>query len=562
MSKKRIATGVVALSAVAGLLLSGCSSDDSSSGGSGASVDYTQAADYAPTDRDEVQDGGTLTLPLTEMAEQQNFFEANMNAYSRQIWTWYNPQLAEYSTNGEYSPNPNYITSVEDDVVDGHTVVSYTINEQATYNDGTPIDWRSFENTWRFSNGEMEGVTPNSTDGYELIDSVERGETDKQAVVTFTQAYPWWKGLFNSLLHPSVNTAELFNEGYVQQLHPEWGAGPFTVESVDFQRGEVIFVPNDQWWGDTPKLDRVTYRQMEDQASLNALRAGEIDATSVSTASRLKVAHELGDAVEIRTGREAAVNLLTLNSQTPALSDAAVREAIFRALDREQLAEVRFQGLDYEENAPGSLIFYEGQPGYEDIAGQIASYDPEQAKELLEEAGWSEGTDGIRTKDGETLTVRYTNFGDDEIFNALASATQQMLRQVGVDLQIDQRPTNQFSQVTRERDFDILPMAFSSSDPYGVAYFNQIYGSDSELNKSATGTEEFDKKILELQQLTTEDEQIAKSNELELEALQLYGVFPTMTRPAITAVKSGLVNYGPTFFGTIRKEDVGWKVTA
>lgn len=185
-----------------------------------------------------------------------------------------------------------------------------------------------------------------------------------------------------------------------------------------------------------------------------------------------------------------------------------------------------------------------------------------QAKELLEEAGWSEGTDGIRTKDGETLTVRYTNFGDDEIFNALASATQQMLRQVGVDLQIDQRPTNQFSQVTRERDFDILPMAFSSSDPYGVAYFNQIYGSDSELNKSATGTEEFDKKILELQQLTTEDEQIAKSNELELEALQLYGVFPTMTRPAITAVKSGLVNYGPTFFGTIRKEDVGWKVTA
>lgn len=562
MSKKRIATGVVALSAVAGLLLSGCSSDDSSSGGSGASVDYTQAADYAPTDRDEVQDGGTLTLPLTEMAEQQNIFEANMNAYSRQIWTWYNPQLAEYSTNGEYSPNPNYITSVEDDVVDGHTVVSYTINEQATYNDGTPIDWRSFENTWRFSNGEMEGVTPNSTDGYELIDSVERGETDKQAVVTFTQAYPWWKGLFNSLLHPSVNTAELFNEGYVQQLHPEWGAGPFTVESVDFQRGEVIFVPNDQWWGDTPKLDRVTYRQMEDQASLNALRAGEIDATSVSTASRLKVAHELGDAVEIRTGREAAVNLLTLNSQTPALSDAAVREAIFRALDREQLAEVRFQGLDYEENAPGSLIFYEGQPGYEDIAGQIASYDPEQAKELLEEAGWSEGTDGIRTKDGETLTVRYTNFGDDEIFNALASATQQMLRQVGVDLQIDQRPTNQFSQVTRERDFDILPMAFSSSDPYGVAYFNQIYGSDSELNKSATGTEEFDKKILELQQLTTEDEQIAKSNELELEALQLYGVFPTMTRPAITAVKSGLVNYGPTFFGTIRKEDVGWKVTA
>lgn len=95
-----------------------------------------------------------------------------------------------------------------------------------------------------------------------------------------------------------------------------------------------------------------------------------------------------------------------------------------------------------------------------------------------------------------------------------------------------------------------------------MAYFNQIYGSDSELNKSATGTAELDRKIEELQQISSGDEQIARANELESEALQLYGVFPTMTRPAIVAVKTGLVNYGPTFFGTIRKEDVGWKAGA
>lgn len=68
--------------------------------------------------------------------------------------------------------------------------------------------------------------------------------------------------------------------------------------------------------------------------------------------------------------------------------------------------------------------------------------------------------------------------------------------------------------VTR-RDFDMFPMGFSQSDPYGVAYFQQTYASDSQLNRSGTGTPEMDEKINELQKLPTEDEQIRRANELE-----------------------------------------------
>ncbi|MDO4611035.1 ABC transporter family substrate-binding protein [Corynebacterium sp.] len=546
---------LAAVIAAAGLVLTGCGGDG---GDAGAGIDHSQVADYNPMERDQIKDGGELNLALRELSEQQNTFHADGTRYTKDVWRLYNPVLATFTPEGEYAPNPAYITDVKDDSNDDRTVVTFTINDKATYNDGTPIDWRAFENTWKFNNGTNGDVVPNSTDGYELIESVTAGDNDKQAVVTFSQPWPWWKGLFNELVPPQVKDAKTFNEAYLKKLHPEWGAGPFTVENVDFQKGEVSFVRNDKWWGEPAKLDRVSLRYMEDQASLNAFRNGEIDATGVGTADRLATARQMGDAIEIRNGREASTNLYVLNADAPLLGDAKVREAIMRGIDRKQLADIRFQGLDYEENAPGSFTLFESQEGYEDNFGEVVQFDPEKAASLLDEAGWTAGQDGIREKDGEKLTVRYPLLGDDPTQKGLTQALQAMMKGIGVDLQIEERPSSDFSRIMMEKDFDLIGMGFSSSDPYGVAYFGQIYGSDSELNKSGTGTPEFDKKIEELQKLPTAEEQIARANELEKEAFHLYGIMPSMTRPQISAVKPGLANYGPMMFGVIPWENVGW----
>ena len=69
-----------------------------------------------------------------------------------------------------------------------------------------------------------------------------------------------------------------------------------------------------------------------------------------------------------------------------------------------------------------------------------------------------------------------------------------------------------------------------------MAYFGQMYMSDSELNRSGTGTEELDAKILELQQIGDGDEQIARANELEKEALGTYGIMPFANGPDMVAV--------------------------
>ena len=557
--KKRYGLAVIALLSAAALTLSGCSGtkQQEASSDSAGGVHINLKGDYNSMERDQIKDGGELTLPIYEISEQSNSLHANSVMDTLTLWRWYNPQPVLFDGDGTWHPNPDYLTNVKDEEVDGKTVVTYDINPDAVFNDGTPIDWRAFETTWKVSNGENKDFSVSSTDGYELIESVTAGESDKQAVVTFKQPFAWWQALFNQFMHPAVSDPQTFNEGYLKNPHPEWGAGPYKVDQFDYNSGTVSFVPNEKWWGEKPKLDKVTYRQMESQATINAYQAGEVDAVEITNKDHLAVAKTVKDTT-LRGTLRPSNYLVTLNAKTPTLEDVKVREAVFTGINRETLAQVRFNGMDYTENLPGSFALFQNQKGYQDNFGGLVTYDQDKAKQLLDEAGWTEGSDGIREKDGKKLTLRYVTFGDSQLTKSTAAAMQKMLKDIGVDLQVAERPSSDFSQVIAEREFDVLTSGFTSYDPYGVAYFKQVYASDSELNKSGTGTPEMDEKIAELQQLPTQEEQIERANELEKEALQQYGIMPYVNGPQLYATKNGLANYGSYAFALVPKENIGW----
>ena len=556
--KRSSVMSVVAVVAATGLMLGGCTSDKKNVDyGPAATVEIKPNGDYNPLERDQIKDGGELTLPILEVPEQSNSLHGNAIVDGTTLWRWYNPQMTLADGDGTWHPNPAYLTNVNAEEVDGKTVVTYDINPDAVFNDDTPIDWRAFETMWKFNNAENPDVVANSTDGYDQIESVTAGESDKQAVVTYKQAYPWWQALFDRVLHPSVADAQTFNEGYLKNPHPEWGAGPYKVDQFDYNSGTVSFVPNEKWWGEKPKLDKVTYRQMESQATINAYQAGEVDAVEITNKDHLAVAKTVKDTT-LRGTLRPSNYLVTLNAKTPTLEDVKVREAVFTGMDRETLAQVRFNGMDYTENLPGSFALFQNQKGYQDNFGGLVTYDQDKAKQLLDEAGWAEGSDGIREKDGKKLTLRYVTFGDSQLVKSTAAAMQKMMKDIGVDLQVAERPSSDFSQVIAEREFDVLTSGFTSYDPYGVAYFKQVYASDSELNKSGTGTPEMDKKIAELQQLPTQEEQIERANELEKEALQQYGIMPYVNGPQLYATKDGLANYGSYAFALVPKENIGW----
>ena len=506
MKIKKTAQAVLAVVCTSAMILTGCASQQGTGAngadGSGSSQSQEMdradipAGDYNETPYEEVKDGGEIISAIDEVSPQQNVWHADAPTYTRKLWQWYNPVVSLFTAEGDFSPNPDYVTDVKEEMVDGNTVVTYTINEDAHYNDGTPIDWTSFETVWKINNGENDGFSPAATDGYDRITSVTPGDSDKQAVVTFNGAYPWWVSLFNFFAHPALQDPANY-DAYVNELHPEWGAGPYTVASADFNKGEVIFERNSDWWGDKGKLDRRIFRQMNPDASINAFKNGEIDFTGAGARNRYEKVNGM-NGIELKFGHRPFISLLTLNAKSPGLDELEVREALAGAIDRQTLAKIWFQGLPVSEDPPGSFMFMTFQPQYKDLYSEVVQYDPEKSNQILEDAGWKMNGDGIREKDGKVLDFRYMLVGSDEITRNTAAATQRMLKDVGINIEIVELPGNKWSEVSTTRDFDILPMGITAGDAYAVAFFDQYYGSDSQLNLSSTSDAEGDAKIKEL----------------------------------------------------------------
>ncbi|MFC7625601.1 ABC transporter family substrate-binding protein [Microlunatus sp. GCM10028923] len=528
----------------------------------GASELATEAQ-YNPQPRDNVKDGGTLTTALTEISPQFNTFQADGTRYTLDLWRWYNPVMILFSPNGDWTPNPDYLTDMKVEEKDGNTVATYTINPKATFNDGTPIDWKAFEATWKTSNGKDKNYLVSSSDGYNRIASVAKGADDKQAVVTFDGGYAWIGGLFNNVLHPKAADVDLYNKGYVNNPHAELGAGPYTVDTFDQKNATITFKRNDKWWGDPGKLDSRTFKALESTAAINAFKNNQLDATGVATLDLLAQVQPMVDSgnVEVRRSAIPSKNLIVINSKYPGLDDPNVRKALFMGIDRSVIAKIAFQGLSYEEQPPGSFSIYGYQKGYQDnLTAAGYTYDKAAAGKLLDDAGWVPGADGIREKDGKKLSIDYPVVSDDPNIQARAKAVNSMLKEIGVDIKIQQRPSSDFSAVFTGKQFGMFAMGFASSDPFGFAYFCQVYCKDSTLNASGTGTAENDAKIAKLAEIGDPAKQIEEGNKLEAELMaQTWGILPVLNGPNIVAVKKGLANLGAGIFFVGKPQDVGWQ---
>jgi len=551
-------TVALAVTAVLSVALVACGGSGNRGGSSDTTQSLSQQAQFNPQSYENIRDGGTLTTALPEITPQFNTWQGDGTLYTLLLWRWYNPILITFTADGDAVYNPDYLTDVKQELVDGNTRITYTINPKAVYNDGTPIDWRSFEAVWKTNGATNPAYIVGSSDGYDRISSVTRGVDDRQAVVTFRGVNLWWQSLYNNLIHPNAVDPQVFNQGYISNPHPEWGAGPYQIQNFDKQNGTITFVRNPKWWGKPGKLDSRTFLTMESTASINAFKNGQLDATGVATKDRLAQVQGM-TGIDIRKSIEPALNFFTLNGQSPILADPAVRKAVFEGIDRQQLQEIEFQGLNLTAQLPGSMVLLPFQDGYQDNFAKVITFNPEQAKQGLQTAGWTPGPDGIRVKDGKPLEFTYVNTGDDPVGKAVASATAAMLKNIGVRLNIRQVPSSEYSVIVTGKRFDMFYSGVSQTDPYGIAYICQLYCSDSTLLKSGVNSPTLDPQLRAVNQLPTPQEQYAKANEMETEAFKTYGVMPTINRPAIVAVKQGLANYGAARFFVATPETIGWQ---
>ena len=147
-------------------------------------------------------------------------------------------------------------------------------------------------------------------------------------------------------------------------------------------------------------------------------------------------------------------------------------------------------------------------------------------------------------KDGRPLRFTYVNIGDNPVFKAVAGGIAAMLKNVGVQLDIRQAPSADFSTILTGKQFDMIYLGVAQTDPFGIAYICQVYCSTSGVIKSGVNDPKNDELIRSVNTLPTPDEQYAKAAAAETTGLSTFGILPTVNVPAILAVKTGLANYG------------------
>lgn len=508
-----------------------------------------------PQPRSKIKDGGTLTLPITEIGPNFNQFSADGNSlYVHDLMRWVAPELWNYSITGEVKPNKDYLLSTKL-VSKKPETVKYTLNPKAKWNDGTPIDWRTFKTTWKTQSGNDKHFAPASTVGYDSIKSVEKGKKDNEVIVTFKNPFYPYQLIFAQIEHPKNGDPKFYKKGWIKDMHPELLAGPFTVAKQSPEK--VVFKPNPKWWGDEPKLDKVIYRQMEDSASINAFQNGEIDETSVGNADRLKQISGMKN-VMVRRGFAKSTSVYTMGQDSTLFKDKAARKAFELGTDRATLAKIRFQGMNWKEEPPGSSLTYPWQDTYEDNLSDM-HYNADKAKKVLDSIGWKMGDDGYRHKDGKIAKFTFVTFGDDPTGQAMARAQQKMSKEIGLKMVIDNRKNSDFSPTITKGTYDVVAMGWSGTDPFGYAWGCQLYCSESDSNYPGLGNKKLDKKLHQVTTIADQEKAAKVGNAAEREALHLFGTFPLYNGPTQIAVKKGLANYGPSGFLMRPKQDIGWE---
>jgi glutathione transport system substrate-binding protein len=509
--------------------------------------------------RDGLQQGGEVRLDTGSLAENwnPNHPDGNDNDFTRMR----DPMsylLWDFDGDGNPVLNTDYAldVSVEEDPF----TVTYTLNPEAQWHDGTPITVADYEAEWRALNGTNAEFQVVATEGYDLISSVEQGADEFEVVVTFCQPYPDYEALF-FLGGPAAAQAdpETFNTGWLGPINNDWFTGPFELETYDDAQGIVSLVPSDTWWGDPALLDRITFRVVSPDAVPQAFANNELDAFDVGPDPNGYALSFSTPGAEIRAAAGPNWRHVTMNSGPNGglIQDQAVRQAIQMSLDRAAIGSSDLAGIPWPAKPLNNHIFVENSPFYVDNAGQYGTYDPEAAIALLEENGWTAGADGVREKDGQRLSVRFSQITGVPVSLNEAQLVRNQLAEVGIEVELVDITPQEFPQVLSAGEFELIAFSWLGTQ-FPFRGVDQLYGDGSDSNYGFSTIPEITPLIDQLAVTEDDAERAAIANEIDVILWRIGHTAPLYQRPDLWAANAALANYGAFGLSYVQWEDVGW----
>ena len=376
-----------------------------------AATQPTQPA--AAAAQGQAQRGGTLRVGLDVDADTLDpRLTKNTSGY----------RIKELAFNGLVAINPDY-SPVADlaekwDNPDDKTWV-FHLRQGVKFHDGSPLTANDVKYTY-------ESVIDPSLNSplrsfYLSVDKVDATDPN---TVTFT---------LKDTFAPFLSYMDLGIVPQASGTKPDFGTrpvgtGPFKVDT--WNTGDSIDLSAfDGFYAGRANLDRVRVKVVPDNsARVVALESGDVDFVQ-SPLSPQDVSREQS-AAKLKVDRTPAAGYtyVNLNTADPILSDKMVRQALSHLVNKQQIIDTIYKGIGQPANGP--IV-----PGMWAYSADVPSYDysPDKARQLLDDAGWKAGADGIRTKDGQKLSLVVRTHSEDPDRKQLIQVLQSEFQNVGID---------------------------------------------------------------------------------------------------------------------------------
>ena len=421
--------------------------------GGGSTSDSQSAAADVP-----VRDGGDIVIG----AEQEPACADWVSTCSGSIWgDWIMrrptiPVTFDIRKEGDdWAAEPSDLLTGEPKVesTGDSMTIKYSINPEAVWSDGEPITSADFKYT---ALQIRDGKNIFDKTGYDKITNVETPD-EKTAVVNLDEQYASWRTLFSntygvlpSHLLEGKDRAEIMRDGYA------FSGGPWIIES--WKRGtSVTLVPNENYWGDKPHLDKVTFTFIPDTAAaFQALKSGQVDALyptpQLNAMSQIEAGLPgINSQVDPQSGN---LEALWVNNEAFPFDSEAVRQATSYSVDRAALVDRIYGAVGVDE--PAQSFSSPLVSTYANDSFSQYELDLDKAADLMESDGWSKNGDGVWTKDGQQAAFVIHSLAGNKRRDLMLQILQQQYADAGFEVSIKTTtPADLFTKIAPSGDLQM-----------------------------------------------------------------------------------------------------------
>jgi peptide/nickel transport system substrate-binding protein len=344
--------------------------------------------------------------------------------------------------------------------------VTWKLRPGVTWHDGVPHTSADVKFT---VDAMLKGDwKPESTDGFDRIASVDTPDS-LTAVVHYKEVYaPYQMQFARGTLPKHVLEGRDIDKANDYNRNP-LGTGPYRI--VEWKTGEHVLLEKakNYWRGAAfPKINRILFRFVTNtNTRINQLKSGEVQMVALVPWDKVR---ELKAVPSLRLNRVIGNGYehVTLNEKHFApFRDVQVRRALAHAIDRQQIVTTMLDGLVTTVDGPIQPLSWAYEPNV-----VTYKFDPAHARALLDSAGWTLGTNGVRTKAGVPLAFTLMTQAGFTIRENVAQVLQQQFKDVGANVTIRLVDGTSISSVWFAGDFDaMLHWWQSGADPEITLFF-------------------------------------------------------------------------------------------